>query len=215
MGIAFLVFFSVTHKIGLFSPKIEVIPNAMAHLLITKNLSNQPTAPANRELGEQEKGRESLAVACRWRQHQQRWRWRKEWRRCTARQRRSDCSSVDAAAGEARWWCAARRSGLWEQRGGCSGFTGTVHEWANTSAFERHRLADVRVFVLGRGRRDNSVDGIVIIATMAAPMATSTVVADAPPLLTTTPMATPTTLFVELNLIYYYYLFIYHYVDRK
>ena len=32
MGIAFLVFFSVTHKIGLFSPKIEVIPNAMAHL---------------------------------------------------------------------------------------------------------------------------------------------------------------------------------------
>jgi len=26
MGIAFLVFFSVTHKIGLFSPKIEAIP---------------------------------------------------------------------------------------------------------------------------------------------------------------------------------------------
>jgi hypothetical protein len=32
MGIAFLVFFLVTHKIGLFSPKIEVIHNAMAHL---------------------------------------------------------------------------------------------------------------------------------------------------------------------------------------
>jgi len=33
MGIAFFVFFfSVTHKIGLFSPKIEVIPNAMVHL---------------------------------------------------------------------------------------------------------------------------------------------------------------------------------------
>jgi len=33
MGIAFLVFFfSITHKIDLFSPKIEVIPNAMAHL---------------------------------------------------------------------------------------------------------------------------------------------------------------------------------------
>jgi len=31
-GIAFLVFFSVTHKIGLFSTKIEVIRNAMAHL---------------------------------------------------------------------------------------------------------------------------------------------------------------------------------------
>jgi len=45
MGIAFLVFFSVTHKIGLFLSKIEVIPNAMAHLLITKNLSNQQTVP--------------------------------------------------------------------------------------------------------------------------------------------------------------------------
>jgi hypothetical protein len=31
-GIAFFVFFSVTHKIGLFSTKIEVIRNAMAHL---------------------------------------------------------------------------------------------------------------------------------------------------------------------------------------
>jgi len=103
----------------------------------------------------------------------------------------------------------------WEQRGGCGGFTGTVHEWANASAFERHRLADVRVFVLGRGRRDDSVDGIIIVATTAAPVATSTAVADALPLPTTTPMATPTTLFVKLNLIYYYYLFIYHYVDRK
>jgi hypothetical protein len=48
---------------------------------------------------------------------------------------------------------------------------------------------------------------------MAAPVATPTAVADAPPLPMTTPMATPTTLFVKLNLIYYYYLFIYHYVD--
>ena len=37
----------------------------------------------------------------------------------------------------------------WELRGGCGGFTGTVREWANASDFERHRLADVRVFVLG------------------------------------------------------------------
>jgi hypothetical protein len=36
---------------------------------------------------------------------------------------------------------------------------------------------------------------------------------DAPPPPMTTPMATPTTPLVELNLIYYYYLFIYHYVD--
>ena len=51
-------------------------------------------------------------------------------------------------------------------------------------------------------------------STTAAPVATSTAVADAPPLPMTTPMATPTTLFVKLNLIYYYYLFIYHYVDH-
>ncbi len=37
-----------------------------------------------------------------------------------------------------------------------------------------------------------------------------TVVADAPPQPTTIPTATPTTSFVELNLIYYYYLLIYH-----
>jgi len=196
-----------------------------------------------------------LAVAWRRRQHQRRWRRRKEWRRRTARQRQSDCSSVDAAAGKAQRWCAARRSGVaasvvqpkpssgaqrddrglqrqwcnqspavahsataaarWEQRGGCGGFTGTVCEWANASAFERHRLANVRVFVLGRERRDDSVNGIVVVSTTAAPVATSTAVADAPPLTTTTPMATPTTLFVKLNLIYYYYLFIYHYIDRK
>jgi hypothetical protein len=36
----------------------------------------------------------------------------------------------------------------------------------------------------------------------------STAVANAPLLPMTTPTATPTTLFVELNLIYYYYLFI-------
>ena len=89
------------------------------------------------------------------------------------------------------------------------GFTGTVREWANARAFEHHRLADVRVFVLGRGRRDDSIDGIVIVATMAAPVATSTAVADTPPLPKTTLMATPTTLFVKLNFIYYYYLFIY------
>jgi hypothetical protein len=39
------------------------------------------------------------------------------------------------------------------------------------------------------------------------------VVADAPPPPLTTPTATPKTLFVEVNLIYYYDLFIYHYVD--
>ena len=52
---------------------------------------------------------------------------------------------------------------------------------------------------------------------MAVPAATSTAVANAlPPPPTTmmlTPMTTPMTSFVKRNLIYYY-LFIYHYVDR-
>jgi len=112
------------------------------------------------------------------------------------RQRRNQSAAVAHSA------TAAAR---WEQRGGCGGFTATVRKWANASAFERHRLADVRVFVRGRGRRDNSVDGIVVVTTTAAPVVTSTAVADAPTLSTTTPMATPTTLFVKLNLIYYYY----------
>jgi hypothetical protein len=41
----------------------------------------------------------------------------------------------------------------------------------------------------------------------------STAVANASPPPTMMPTVTPTTSFVELNLIYYYYLFIYHYVD--
>jgi len=103
-----------------------------------------------------------------------------------------------SGATKARQW---RTAAWWEQRGGCGGFTGTVRKWTNASAFERHQLADVRVFVLGRGWRDDSVDSIIFVATTAAPVATSTAVADVPPLPTTTPMATPTTLFVKLNLI--------------
>ncbi len=45
-------------------------------------------------------------------------------------------------------------------------------------------------------------------AATASPAAMSTAIADAPLPPTTMPTATPMTLFVELNLIYYYYLFI-------
>ncbi len=41
------------------------------------------------------------------------------------------------------------------------GGSGTDRECADTHAFERHRRADVRVFVFGRGWRDDSVDSIV------------------------------------------------------
>ncbi len=56
----------------------------------------------------------------------------------------------------------------WQQHGGCGGFTGTVRECADACAFERHQCADVHVFVLGRGRRDNSIDGIFIVSSDGA-----------------------------------------------
>jgi hypothetical protein len=43
------------------------------------------------------------------------------------------------------------------------GGSGTVRECADAHAFESHRRANVRVFVLGRGRRDDSVDSIVVV----------------------------------------------------
>jgi hypothetical protein len=43
------------------------------------------------------------------------------------------------------------------------GGSGTVRECADAHAFEPHRCADVRVFVLGRGWRDDSVDSIIVV----------------------------------------------------
>jgi hypothetical protein len=52
---------------------------------------------------------------------------------------------------------------LWQPRGGCGGFTGTVRKCADAHAFEHHRCANVRLFVIGRGQRDDSADGIVVV----------------------------------------------------
>jgi hypothetical protein len=50
---------------------------------------------------------------------------------------------------------------------------------------------DVRIFVLGRGQRDDGADGIIFVgAPMAAPVATSAAVAPVPPLTTATLTAT-------------------------
>ena len=57
---------------------------------------------------------------------------------------------------------SAKAAARWQQHGGCGGFTGTVCKCANARAFERHQCANVHVFVLGRGRRDNSADAIVV-----------------------------------------------------
>ena len=99
----------------------------------------------------------------------------------------------------------------WQQRRGCDGVAGTVRECAEARAFERHGRADVRIFVIGREQRDDSADGIVIVSSNGGARGESTAVVNAlpppptmPPMTTPlTPMATatPTTLFVKLNLI--------------
>ena len=43
------------------------------------------------------------------------------------------------------------------------GGSGTVRECADAHAFERDRRANVRIFVLGRGWRDDSVDSIIVV----------------------------------------------------
>ncbi len=58
---------------------------------------------------------------------------------------------------------AATGAARWQQHGGCGGFAGTVQECANVHALKCHQCADVRVFLLGQGRRDNSTNGIVVV----------------------------------------------------
>ncbi len=51
----------------------------------------------------------------------------------------------------------------WQQGGGCGGFARTVRKCTDACAFERHQRADVHVFVLGRGRRDDSANDIAFV----------------------------------------------------
>ncbi len=56
----------------------------------------------------------------------------------------------------------------WQQRGGCDGFTGTVRECADAHAFECRQCAVVRVFVIGRGWREDSTEGIDVVGSNGA-----------------------------------------------
>ena len=58
---------------------------------------------------------------------------------------------------------SATAAARWQQRRGCGRFTGTVHDCADAHAFKRLRRANVRIFVIGRGRREDSADGIVVV----------------------------------------------------
>ena len=86
------------------------------------------------------------------------------------------------AAAWQRWQC-----------GGGSSVAVVVAVAGGGSAFERHQLADVHAFVLGRGRRDNGAD-CVALAT-AAPVVTITMATT----VQTKPKATLMIPFVKLN----------------
>ncbi len=80
------------------------------------------------------------------------------------RHRRCGGGSVSGSGGSATLSGGAQRDG--GLRGGSSpeaAADSPEPSAANVRAFERHRRADVRVFVLGRGRRDDSADGIVVV----------------------------------------------------
>ena len=62
-----------------------------------------------------------------------------------------------AAVATWRWWKRIQR---WLRRG-----QATINKTAaatNAHAFERHRHADVRAFVLGRGRWDDGADCVIV-----------------------------------------------------
>ena len=62
-----------------------------------------------------------------------------------------------AAVATWRWWKQIQR---WLRRG-----QATINKTAaatDAHAFERHQHADVRAFILGRGRRDNGADCVIV-----------------------------------------------------
>ena len=101
---------------------------------------------------------ESLAAA-RWRRQQQQRLWQRDGGSAAA----AAASAAAVAPRSAAAVHSAMAAAWWQQHGGCGGFTGTVRECADTRAFERHRCADVCAFVLGKGQRDDSADGIVVV----------------------------------------------------
>ena len=93
--------------------------------------------------------RDSATSAAAWRR-QRRWRQREAWQRGTAQRRQRGGISTEAAV-----VAAAQQRDV--------GSSGTVRKCPDAHTFECHRRADVRVFVLGQGRRDDSVDSIIFV----------------------------------------------------
>jgi hypothetical protein len=109
-----------------------------------------------------------IVTAAALRQWQGQWRWRQH-DSATAQLWRQLGGSVALAAAavaavrSAALSHSATAAARWQQRGGCGGFPGTVCVHAYAHAFERHQHANVRIFIIGQGRRNDSADGIVVI----------------------------------------------------
>jgi hypothetical protein len=98
--------------------------------------------------------RNSATLAAAWRR-QRWWRQREGQRQGTAQQRQRGGSSTEAAA-----VVAAQQHDV--------GGSGTVCECTDAHTFKHHRRADARVFVLGRGWREDSVDSIMVVGSNGA-----------------------------------------------
>ena len=192
MGIGFFGVFSVTHKIGLFSPKIKATPRPWRTSSCQK--IRQPTHCAcksrirrtregTRKLGggtaaaaasaavaaaQSMAAVHSATEAALLQQHGccggGGSATARHWQQLGSGAAVAAASAAVVAAGSAAAAHSATAAARWQQQGGCGGFTGTVCECADACAFERHRRANVFVFVLGQGWRDDSADGIVVVS---------------------------------------------------
>jgi hypothetical protein len=74
-------------------------------------------------------------------------------------------AAAHSATAAARWQGSSMEAVAVAAAQQCNvGGSGTIRECANARAFERHRRANVRLFVLGRGQRDDSVDSIIVVS---------------------------------------------------
>jgi hypothetical protein len=106
---------------------------------------------------------------------------------------------------------AARRLRRWQQRDSMT--SAAAAPSANAPTHTPSNATNAPTYASSSLVKDGGTTALTassLSAATASPAAMSTPVADAPPPPTTAPTATPMTSFVELNLIYYYYLFIYH-----
>ena len=156
-------------------------------------------------------------------QRQRRWWQCEALRWCTAQRQQHNCSSTEATAVAAARQravsgslAAARRrlTARQRHRGGSSteAAADSRAPSANVPTHAPLNATDAPTYASSSLVEEGGMTApaaLLSLAATALPAATSTAVADGLPPPTTMPTAMPTTLFVKLNLIYYYYLSIY------